>query len=228
MRILLIEDEPGISAFIKKGLEEHGHEVVQAFDGMTGLQLAVQSAFELIILDVIMPHMNGLELCRRLREGGDEATPILMLTALGTTDDIVTGLDAGADDYLVKPFRFKEMLARIRALSRRGAYGSQNRVISASDLHLDLDTKTVQRAGQEIKLTAREFMLLEYFMRNKNRVLSRVDILEQVWEVNFDTGTNVIDVYVNYLRNKIDKPFEMKLIHTVVGMGYILKDSEQP
>lgn len=227
MKILLIEDESGISAFIKKGLEEHGHEVTQAFDGITGLRLATQPAFDLIILDVIMPHMNGLELCKRLREGGHEEIPILMLTALSTTDDIVTGLNTGADDYLVKPFRFRELLARVSALARRSAHSSKHPAIEVADLRLDLDTRTVYRSEQEVKLTAREFMLLEYFMRNKNRVLSRVDILEQVWDVNFDTGTNVIDVYVNYLRNKIDKPFETKLIHTVVGMGYILKDPEQ-
>lgn len=226
MKILLIEDEPGISTFIKKGLEEHSHEVTQAFDGMTGLSLAAQSDFELIILDVIMPHMNGLELCRRLRAGEYEETPILMLTALGTTEDVVSGLDAGADDYLTKPFRFKELLARIRALTRRGSRRGKSQGMEVADLRMDLDTKTVYRAGQEVKLTAREFTLLEYFMRNKNRVLSRVDILEQVWEVNFDTGSNVIDVYVNYLRNKMDKPFDSKLIHTVVGMGYMLKDSE--
>lgn len=224
MKILLIEDEPGISSFIKKGLGEHGHEVSQAFDGDMGLRLAAQSQFDMIILDVILPHMNGLEVARQLRTSGYAEVPILMLTALGTTDDVVSGLDAGADDYLTKPFRFKELLARIRALSRRGSLSKGGKVLEIADLTLNLDTKSVTRAGQEINLTAREFTLLTFFLQNRGRVMSRVDILEQVWEVNFDTGTNVIDVYVNYLRNKIDKPFDTKLIHTVVGMGYVMKE----
>lgn len=224
MKILLIEDEPGISSFIKKGLGEHGHEVSQAFDGDMGLRLAAQSQFDMIILDVILPHMNGLEVARQLRTSGYAEVPILMLTALGTTDDVVSGLDAGADDYLTKPFRFKELLARIRALSRRGSLSKGGKVLEIADLTLNLDTKSVTRAGREINLTAREFTLLTFFLQNRGRVMSRVDILEQVWEVNFDTGTNVIDVYVNYLRNKIDKPFDTKLIHTVVGMGYVMKE----
>ncbi len=224
MKILLIEDEPGISSFIKKGLGEHGHEVSQAFDGDMGLRFAAQSQFDMIILDVILPHMNGLEVARQLRASGYAEVPILMLTALSTTDDVVSGLDAGADDYLTKPFRFKELLARIRALSRRGSLSKGGKVLGIADLVLNLDTKSVTRAGQEINLTAREFTLLTFFLQNRGRVMSRVDILEQVWEVNFDTGTNVIDVYVNYLRNKIDKPFDTKLIHTVVGMGYVMKE----
>ena len=228
MKILLVEDEPSVSSFIKKGLEENGHEVSQAFDGQMGLSLAGQNPYDLIILDLILPHINGLEVCRRLRQEAKLDTPILMLTALGTTDDIVTGLDAGADDYLSKPFKFKELLARIRALDRRKKNRNQSRSprLSIADLVMDLDQKIVKRSGEEIRLTAREFTLLEYLLRNQSKVVSRVDILENVWEVNFDTGTNVIDVYVNYLRKKIDKHFKPKLIHTVVGMGYTLKVKE--
>ena len=225
MKILVVEDEQNVSSFIKKGLEEHGHEVTQAFDGNMGLRMASQNQYDLIILDIILPGMNGLEVCQKLREQGDTQVPVLMLTALAATDDIVTGLDAGADDYLKKPFKFKELLARIRALTRRKNLAVTSNQLSVADLQLDLDSKTVSRDQKPIKLTAREFNLLEYLIRNKGRVVSRVDILENVWEVNFDMGTNVIDVYVNYLRNKIDKHFSPKLIHTVVGMGYVLKEN---
>lgn len=226
MKILVIEDEQSVSSFIRKGLEEQGHEVTQAFDGTMGLRTALQKAFDLIILDLVLPGMNGLEVCKKLREEGDNSVPILMLTALGATDDIVLGLDAGADDYLSKPFKFKELMARIRALTRRkNLAGTAAKQLQVADLEINLDSKTVSRNEKPIKLTAREFNLLEYLIRNKGRVVSRVDILENVWEVNFDMGTNVIDVYVNYLRNKIDKNFSPKLIHTVVGMGYVLKES---
>ena len=224
MKILLIEDEPSVSAFIKKGLNENGYEVSQAFDGKTGLKLASENVYALIILDIILPDMNGLEICTLLRKELDYAPPVLMLTALNSTEDVVAGLDAGADDYLKKPFKFKELLARIRALSRRNNTSQAHKVLTVNDLQMDLDAKTVSRGDQEIKLTSREFTLLEFFIKHKGKVVSRVDILENVWEINFDTGTNVIDVYVNYLRNKIDKPFDQKLIHTVVGMGYILKE----
>ena len=225
MKILVIEDEQSVSSFIKKGLEEHGHEVTQAFDGSMGIRMASQNQYDLIILDIILPGINGLEVCQKLREQGDTQIPVLMLTALAATDDIVTGLDAGADDYLKKPFKFKELLARVRALTRRKNLAITSNQLSVADLQLDLDSKTVTRDNKPIKLTAREFNLLEYLIRNKGRVVSRVDILENVWEVNFDMGTNVIDVYVNYLRNKIDKHFSPKLIHTVVGMGYVLKEN---
>lgn len=225
MKILVIEDEQSVSSFIRKGLEEHGHEVTQAFDGTTGYRTTFLKPFDLIILDIILPGMNGLEVCKKLREEGDTSVPILMLTALGATDDVVTGLDAGADDYLAKPFKFKELMARVRALTRRKNLSSTSKQLQVADLELDLDSKTVSRSDKPIKLTAREFNLLEYLIRNKGRVVSRVDILENVWEVNFDMGTNVIDVYVNYLRNKIDKNFSPKLIHTVVGMGYVLKEN---
>ncbi len=224
MKILLVEDEPAISSFIKKGLEENGFEVAQAFDGEMGLRLAERGDYEVIILDLILPGMNGLELCKHLRTERDLKTPILMLTALNETDDIVAGLETGADDYLGKPFKFKELLARVKALARRGGEAERpSSLLRIADLEIDLDQKKVRRAGKEIKLTPKEFFLLEYLVRNKNRVVSRVDILETVWEVQFDLGTNVVDVYMNYLRNKIDKPFERKLIQTVVGMGYMIK-----
>lgn len=224
MKILLIEDEESVSSFIKRGLNEQGYDIVQAFDGNTGVRMAVQDTFDLIILDIIMPGMNGLEACKKIREI-DNSTPILMLTALTTVDDVVIGLDTGADDYLAKPFKFKELTARVRALTRRKGSNQAMIKLQAADLEMDMASKTVTRNNQPIKLTAREFNLLEYFIRNKGRVVSRVDILENVWEVNFELGTNVIDVYVNYLRNKIDKDYSQKLIHTIVGMGYVLKEN---
>ena len=227
MNILVVEDEPNVAAFIKKGLEEQAFEVDVAYDGSTGLSLARQKDYALAILDVIMPNMNGLDLCRHLRER-DATLPILMLTALSTTDDVVTGLEAGADDYLAKPFKFKELLARVRALTRRKNFQAQTtRKLSFADLEMDLDTKTVTRGGKTINLTAREFTLLEYFMKNPGKVLSRIDLLENVWELNFDLGSNVVDVYVNYLRNKIDKDFQVKMIQTMIGMGYALKLPEE-
>jgi DNA-binding response OmpR family regulator len=224
-KILVIEDEPSISAFIKKGLEENGFDVVQAFDGEMGLRLATRDDYAVIVLDLVLPGLNGLEICKKLRRDFKVQAPLLMLTALNETDDVVTGLDAGADDYLGKPFKFRELLARVKALARRrGLLQATGNILRVADLEVDLDQKTVSRSGQEIRLTAKEFFLLEYLMRNKNRVLSRVDILENVWDIQFDLGTNVVDVYMNYLRNKIDKPFDRKLIQTVVGMGYVLKE----
>jgi DNA-binding response OmpR family regulator len=188
------------------------------------LELLDQKEIDLVVLDVILPSMDGREVARKIRAMGYINLPIIMLTALGTTENIVKGLDAGADDYLVKPFKFKELLARIRAHTRNKSLPlSQSQKLTIEDLELDNDAKLVKRAGKEIKLTSTEFRLLEYLLRNKNRVLSRMDILENVWDVNFNMGTNVVDVYINYLRNKIDRNFEVKLIHTVIGMGYILK-----
>ncbi|MEO6285188.1 MAG: response regulator transcription factor [Dyadobacter sp.] len=223
MKLLLIEDEPKTLQSIKQGLEENGYEVDIAYDGLIGRQLARNNTYQLIISDIIIPGINGIELCREIRTWGDE-TPILMLTALGTTDDKVTGLDAGADDYLVKPFEFKELLARVRALTKRGTTVSHTaQVLRFSDLEVSLDAKTVHRSGNKINLTAREFNLLVYLIRNQGRVISKVEIAEQVWDIGFDTGTNVIEVYVNYLRKKIDKDYPVKLIHTQFGMGYVLK-----
>lgn len=223
MRILLVEDEPKVASFIKKGLEEQSYEVDQAYDGFFGKKLALENEYDLIILDVILPQKNGLEVCREIRQV-KPAVAILMLTALGSTDDKILGLDSGADDYLVKPFVFQELMARIRALTRRAYEAPANEVLRLADLELNLTKKTVSRSGVPISLTAREFSLLHYLMRNKDRVVSRVDIIEQVWETSFDTGSNVIDVYINFLRKKIDKDFSPKLIHTLVGMGYVLKE----
>ena len=225
MRILVIEDESDIAAFLKKGLEENGHQVQVAFDGEMGLRLASNDPFDLVLLDIILPKINGLEVLTKLRKNLDFAKPIILLTALGTTDDIVDGLNMGADDYLVKPVKFKELLARIQAISRRKHIDESSDILSVSDLELNNSTKQVFRAGKEILLTAKEFNFLNYLMRNKGHVLSRVDILENVWEINFDLGTNVIDVYMNYLRKKIDRDFDHKLLHTVVGMGYVIKES---
>lgn len=223
MKLLLIEDEPKTLQSIRQGLEENGYEVDIAYDGLIGKQLARSNVYQLIISDIIIPGINGIELCREIRGWGDE-TPILMLTALGTTDDKVTGLDAGADDYLVKPFEFKELLARVRALTKRGSTISHTaQVLRFADLEVSLDAKTVFRSGNKINLTAREFNLLVYLIRNQGRVISKVEIAEQVWDIGFDTGTNVIEVYVNYLRKKIDKDYPVKLIHTQFGMGYVLK-----
>ena len=224
MRILVIEDEQNVAAFVQQGLKETGYEVYLAYDGTNGLDLLTQQSFDLIILDIMLPGMDGREIASKVRQMGYKDLPILMLTALGTTENIVKGLDAGADDYLIKPFKFKELLARIRALSRRsGASTVAHKTYKILDLELDSDSKSVKRAGTPIKLTSTEFRLLEFLMKNQNKVLSRIDILENVWDINFNMGTNVVDVYVNYLRNKIDKNFEPKLIQTVIGMGYMVK-----
>lgn len=224
MKILLIEDEIKTAASLKKGLEENNFVVDLAFDGKTGLQLAQSNSYRLIISDIILPVFNGLEVCARIRAAGI-VTPLLILTALGTTENKVQGFDMGADDYLVKPFAFEELLARVKALLKRTAapLTAQN-ILRFADMELNLDTKTAFRSGQEINLTAKEFALMEYFMRNKGKVVSRIDIAEKVWDITFDTGTNVIEVYINYLRNKIDKNFQDKLIHTVHGLGYVLKE----
>jgi DNA-binding response OmpR family regulator len=199
-------------------------EVDIAYDGLMGLTLAQRNPYDLLITDIILPEINGLNLCRKLRESGFE-TPILLLTALSTTADIITGLDAGADDYLGKPFEFSELMARVRALTRRNkALAAPSNVLRVSDLELNQDTKQVKRAGREILLTAKEFNLLELLMRHPGRVISKVELAEKIWDVTFDTGTNVIEVYVNFLRKKVDKDFDRKLIHTQIGMGYVIKD----
>lgn len=224
MKILIVEDEPKVASFIKKGLEEQSYLVEIAFDGNLGKSLALSTSYDVMILDVNLPGINGFELSKIIRENGIN-TPILMLTALGTTEDKLIGFESGADDYLVKPFEFRELLARIKALNKRGHENqSGTKILKVADLELNLDEKIAVRSGNRIDLTAKEFSLLEYFIRNKGKVVSRVDIAEKVWEINFDTGTNVIDVYVNFLRKKVDKDYEKKLINTVVGMGYILKD----
>ncbi|MDM1060345.1 response regulator transcription factor [Myroides odoratimimus] len=223
MNILLIEDEVSVSNFIRKGLEESQHQVAFAYDGMIGLQLAMEQEFDLIILDVILPYMNGFEICQQIKKyKGD--IPILMLTALSTLNDKVKGFNMGADDYLTKPFHFEELLLRIKALTRRNTMAMPTLKYKAADLIMNTYKKTVTRANKEIVLTQKEYTLLEYFLVNKNRVLTRTQIAEAVWGIGFDRGTNLIDVYVNYVRRKIDKEYSTQLIHTVIGMGYILKD----
>jgi DNA-binding response OmpR family regulator len=233
MKILVVEDEAKVAEVLKRGLSEAGYEVEVAYDGQIGLRMAISGGFDLILLDINLPMMNGLEVCKRLREK-DEITPVLMLTALSMSDDIVMGLDAGADDYLPKPFRFNELYARVKALTRRKkimATLSQSSsagpeavdVFKLADLEIDFDAREVKRAGKTVRLTAREYALLEYLARNSGRVRSRLEIAEAVWDLDFETGTNFIDVYINYLRNKIDKPFGKKLIQTVTGFGYVLK-----
>jgi two-component system, OmpR family, copper resistance phosphate regulon response regulator CusR len=221
MKILIVEDEPKVASFIKKGLEENGFGTEMAYDGISAWKLVSQYAFDLIILDLIIPGINGLDLCSRIKKTRPDI-PILILSALGTTDDKVTGFECGANDYLVKPFEFRELLVRVRNLIKTSAHkpGPLNKLVF-DDLELDLDKKDARRAGMHIELTAREFALLEYFMRNRGRVLSRNDIAEKVWDASFDFGTNVVDVYVNFLRKKIDRQYEKKLIHTKVGFGYI-------
>lgn len=223
MKVLLIEDEVKTAQSIRQGLEEHQCEVDVAYDGLIGFQLGSRSAHDLIITDLILPGMNGLDLCRNLRKV-PVATPILMLTALGTTSDKIIGLDLGADDYLIKPFDFGELLARVRALTRRGGGGLlTSPLLRVADLELNPDTKQVRRSGQDIALTAKEFQLLEFFLRNQGRVISKVELAERFWDVAFDSGSNVIEVYINFLRKKIDRDFEVKLLHTQIGLGYVLK-----
>ncbi len=222
MKILVIEDEQSVSSFIKRGLKEQSYIVDVAYDGENGKQLALQNQYDIILLDLILPQLNGLELCKIIRQ--HKTVPILMLTALGSTDNIVKGLDAGADDYLTKPFKFQELLARIRALMRREKELINNTSIKISNLDVDLRSKQVYRDGKIIKLTSREFYLLHYLIRNRGIVLSRGEIAENIWNDSFDTGSNIVDVYINYLRNKIDKNYSPKLIHTVYGMGYIFKE----
>lgn len=221
MKILIVEDEPKVASFIKKGLEENNYEAEIAYDGISADKLARLNKYNLYILDVIIPGISGLDLCKKLKQN-NENIPVLMLTALGTTDDKLMGFEAGADDYLVKPFEFRELLARVKVLIRKSELLTDvSRKLTVGDLELDLDLKIAIRGDVTIELTAKEFSLLEYFMRNKGRVLSRNDIAEKVWDVDFDFGTNVVDVYVNFLRKKIDKGFSYKLIHTKVGFGYI-------
>jgi two-component system copper resistance phosphate regulon response regulator CusR len=224
MKILLVEDEPPLASFVKKGFEHEGYDVTVAYDGRTGWSLYEQQPYDLVILDVNLPYVNGVELCRRIR-AASQRVPLLLLTALDSLDDKEAGFAAGADDYLVKPFEFRELLMRARALTQRYTVANgERRELRMADLVLDLDAKTVTRAGQRIDLTTREYSLLEHLLRNRGRVISRVDIAERVWDLDFDTTTNVIDVYVSYLRKKLDRDFSPKLIHTVVGMGYVMRE----
>jgi len=224
MRILIVEDEKKIANFIKRGLEEERYEVLTAADGEEGLRLALEKTFDLIVLDWMLPKLDGLSLLKNLR-GKKIMTPVLMLTAKDSVEDIVAGLDSGSDDYLTKPFAFPELLARVRALGRRSEQerGAQ---ISFADMRLDPVTHKVWRSDQEIDVTGKEYDLLEYFMRNPNQVMTRAMIAEHCWDYTFDMFTNVIDVYVNYLRKKIDRDTGRKLIHTVRGVGYVFKEDE--
>lgn len=226
-KILLIEDEPGLVSVIIRGLKESGVEISVAGDGSTGLEMATKHSFDLVILDVLLPGINGIQVCRELRKK-DPNIPVLMLTALGSTENIITGLDSGADDYMVKPFKFAELEARIRSLIRRS---SAPTVVSTKQeiagLEVDISSKTARRYNKPINLTATEYRLLEYFVQNQNKVLSRINILENVWNIDFNMGTNVVDVYVNYLRKKVDNGHAVKLIHTVFGMGYIFKQEPE-
>jgi DNA-binding response OmpR family regulator len=224
MKILIVEDEKKVASFIKKGLEENNYDAEIAYDGLTGEKLAQINQYDLFILDVIIPGINGLELCKRLKMLNPNL-PVLMLTALGTTDDKLNGFDAGANDYLLKPFEFRELLARVKVLLKRPALPEEkSNSLVVGDLELDLERKVARRGSSYIDLTAKEFSLLEYFMRNSGRVLSRIDIAEKVWDIKFDFGTNVVDVYVNFLRKKIDKGHDKKMIHTRVGFGYVFGD----
>jgi len=221
MRVLVIEDEQKMADLIKRGLEEEGMEVDTAYDGDAGLEAGKSAMHDLIILDLGLPGRDGLEISREMRAEGVK-TPILILTAQDSTEMKVKGLDSGADDYLTKPFAFAEMLARIRALQRRTQSEDSTR-LQIGDLSLNLINRKVSRASVEVQLTGKEFALLEFFMRHPDEILSRETLSEKVWEETFDTLTNVIDVYINYLRNKIDRQFEPKLIHTVRGVGYMFK-----
>jgi two-component system OmpR family response regulator len=222
MRILVVEDEKKVASFLKKGLEEEHYAVDTAFDGEEGLALAHINEYDLIILDIMLPKQDGMEVLRRIRANGS-TMPIMMLTAKDSTDEIIRGLDSGSDDYLTKPFSFAELLARVRALLRRRVKEKTD-FLTVSDLSLSLSTHQVKRGEEKIELTSKEYALLEYFMRNPNRVLTRTLIAEHVWDYSFDSSTNVVDVYVNYLRKKIDRGFEKRLIHTIRGSGYMMKD----
>jgi two-component system copper resistance phosphate regulon response regulator CusR len=223
IKILLIEDEPKTVQSLKQGLEENNYAVSIAYDGNMGKQLALAHTYQLIVSDIIIPGINGLDLCRELRAQGIQ-TPILMLTALSTTDDKLNGFEAGADDYLPKPFDFKEFLARVKALIKRSNQTILDaQILKFADLEMDLNSSLVSRAGQMIHLTSKEFQLLEYFLRNQEKVISKAEIAENIWEVEDENSSNLIEVYVNYLRKKVDKGFSSKLIHTQFGMGYILR-----
>jgi len=222
MKILVVEDEKKVASFIKRGLEEEEFEVDLAYDGEEGLTAAANTAYDLILMDVMLPKKDGLTVVRDLRQQG-VVTPVLCLTAKDTVEDIVSGLDSGSDDYLTKPFAFAELLARVRALLRRGQQ-DRGAEITFADLRLDPVSHKVWRSNKEIDLTAKEYALLEYLMRNPNQVLTRTMIAEHVWDYTFDSFTNIIDVYVNYLRKKVDRDFDKKLIHTVRGVGYVLKE----
>lgn len=223
MKLLIVEDEPNLLSILRKGFAENNNDVSVALDGKTALEMIENYTFDVVILDVMLPDVNGIEICRRLR-AAKNFVPVLLLTALGTSENIVTGLNAGADDYVVKPFKFGELDARVNALYRRANQETEKvDSIIISDLEINSKSKTVKRNGESIVLTAKEFKLLYYLAKNSGRIVSRDQILDNVWDINFDMNTNVVDVYINYLRKKIDKPFTTKLIHTMKGLGYVIQ-----
>ncbi|WP_163399086.1 response regulator transcription factor [Flavobacterium fluviatile] len=223
MKLLIVEDEPNLLSILRKGFAENNNDVSVALDGTTALEMIHNYTFDVVILDVMLPDINGIEICRRLR-AAKNFVPILLLTALGTSENIVTGLNAGADDYLVKPFKFGELDARVNALNRRANLETEKLdSIIIGDLEINTNAKTVKREGEPIILTAKEFKLLYYLAKNTGKIVSRDQILDNVWDINFDMNTNVVDVYINYLRKKIDKPFTTKLIHTMKGLGYVIQ-----
>lgn len=224
MKILIVEDDLRVSELLQRGLSEAGFDIHLAYDGKSAERLFNSNQFDLIVTDIILPKIDGIEFCKRIKTK-NPSLPIIMLTALGTTDDKVEGFDAGADDYLVKPFEMRELIARINALLKRKPYKNQAHkiILKFADLEMNLHTKLVKRNGVDINLTPKEFKLLKFMLENPERVLSREEISENVWEMSFDTGTNFIDVYINYLRKKIDKNFDQKLIHTKTGMGFVMK-----
>lgn len=224
MRILVVEDEKKVARFIQQGLEEEHYSVDVVHDGEQGLRMALAENYDLLILDVMLPKKSGLDLIKEFR-AARKAVPALMLTAKGTTEDKVAGLDSGADDYLTKPFAFAELLARVRSLLRRSSK-EKAAILRIADLELDTVTHKAKRGSRAIELTAKEYALLEFFLRNKERVLSRTIIAEHIWDYHFDTGTNIIDVYVNHLRNKVEEQGERRLIHTVRGVGYVMKEGD--
>lgn len=222
-KILIVEDEMKVATFIKKGLETQNFEASVAHNAHDALKLFNTNTYTIVILDIGLPDMNGLEVCKRIRQQ-NQRIPILMLTALGSVADKISGFEVGTDDYLVKPFDFMELLVRTNALIKRYENAPKKEdLLKVADLELDLKEKIARRGEKSIALTAKEFILLEYLMRNRGRVVSKVDIAENVWDINFDTGTNFVEVYINYLRKKIDKDYPDKLIHTMIGMGYMLK-----
>lgn len=225
MNILLIEDEPNVISLIKRSFSTLGYDTSVAMDGETGLRMALTNDFDIVILDLMLPVLSGMEVCKAFRQSNSH-TPLLMLTALGTTENIVAGLDEGADDYITKPFKLAELQARVRTLTRRASVVKpEDDLLKFCDIELDKVGKRVSKGGRPVSLTATEFRLLEFLMLNKNRVLSRMEILENVWDINFNLGTNVVDVYINYLRKKVDADKDNRLIHTVFGMGYVLRQS---
>jgi len=225
IRVLVAEDEKKVALSIKRGLEENGFNVDVAYDGTIAMHMFNENKYDVLIIDLNLPGINGFDICKNIRQK-NSLISILMLTALSGLESKLNGFDAGTDDYMVKPFEFKELLARIRALiKRKNQTPIIGNIIKVADLEMDVYTKSVKRGGKKIELTAKEFMLLEYLIRNKERVISRSEIAEKIWDITFDTGTNVIDVYVNFLRKKVDKDHSVKLIHTQIGMGYVIREN---